>query len=69
MNEECDLVFSFENTFKTDNYILFIASRANGMISQMVRNFISEEINVDIQNSNKTSSCTQIWVLVSKHGN
>ena len=36
----------FDDTFKADNRILSIVSRANGMIGWMIRNFISMEANV-----------------------
>ena len=40
-NKEGDLGIGFDDTFKADNNISFIASWANGMIDWMVRNFIS----------------------------
>ena len=46
VNEECNLGIGFDNTFKADNYILLVVSRANGKIKWMVRNFISREANV-----------------------
>ena len=46
LNEECDLGVGFDDTFKADNHILYILSRANGMIGWMVRYFISKEANV-----------------------
>ena len=33
---------TFDDTFKTDNHILFIESRPNGLIESMVRNFIQQ---------------------------
>ena len=36
--DESDLGVGFDVTFKSDNHILFIVSRANGIIGWMVRN-------------------------------
>ena len=43
VNEVCNLGVDFDDTFKADNHILSLVSRANIMIDWMVRNFISRD--------------------------
>ena len=57
VNEKCNLGFGFD-TFKADNHILSILSRANGMIGWMVKkNFLKggKCHFKDVWNPNKTS--------------
>ena len=76
INEECDLGVNFDETFKTDNHILSIVSRANGMIGRMGRNFISVEANVALKiwltpppkKRPHIEYCTQAWAPESRHG-
>ena len=46
VTQGCEPGIGFDDTFKADNHILCIVSRANGMISRMVRNPISREANI-----------------------
>ena len=43
--ESIDQGVGFDDTFTSDNHILFIVLTANRMIGWMVRNFISKEEN------------------------
>ena len=46
VNTKCDQGVGFDDTFKADNYIFSLVSRANRMIGWMIWNFISREANV-----------------------
>ena len=45
-NEECDLGFGFDDTFKADNHILSIVSSTIEMIGGKVRNCIPKEAHI-----------------------
>ena len=74
LNEECNLQIGFDDTFKADNHILAIVSRANRKIGWMVRNLISREAN-GVFKIHITlirphiEYCTQVWASLSKHWN
>ena len=54
---------TFDDTFKADNHILSIVSRANGMIVWMVIDFISRKANVIL----KAYKTQIIIILISRH--
>ena len=45
VNENCDLVVGFDDTFKVDDHILLLHRGEKEMTDGMVRNFISREAN------------------------
>ena len=49
--KENNLGVDFDDAFKADNQILSVVSRANVIISWMIRNFISREVNVALKYS------------------
>ena len=52
---------------KTDNHILSIVLRANGLIGWMVRHFISKKTNGFLKI--RIEYCTQVWASLLRHGN
>ena len=60
----------FDDTCKVDNHILFFVSRANRMIGQMVRNFISREVNVVFKTLHLSKNIIRsLGFQVSRRGN
>ena len=67
LNKECDQQIGFYDTFKTENHILSMESRANGMISWIVKNLMSKGAKTRIRPH--VDYCTQACAFVSRDRN
>ena len=67
INKECNLGDGFDR-FKSDNHILSVVSRTNGMIGWMVRNSISRDADVLKMYKTLIRAHTQAWVQVMRYG-
>ena len=68
VNVEYNLTVGFNDTFKSDNSILSIVPKANGMITWMVRNIISREANVILKIYKTLTDMTSYRILYSGLG-